>query len=341
MNDGMARQAAYTVQINGMDITSTLAPLLVSASVSLRAGAEGDTASLILDDTGGQIAMPSIGAGIVIAMGWRDTGLRIVFEGTVDEPRSSGGRAVGRLLTITAKGFDSAGASKDRKRKHWDDATVETILSEAAKLAGLASVQVDPTLAGVKLKYWAMSDESFLHMGQRLAERIGGNFRLQRDVAVMARRGAAYAPQIVGRYGANLHGWDISPILGRKIYGKVAAPYFDRTTGKWDQVEIETGLVSKAVLKISPPADDKDDAKRQAEAQAEACKRAGGAGSVTIEGDPSAVPDAACIIVGARPGIDGKYRIAGVTHTLARSAGFLTQVEIAHPDSLISTAGGT
>lgn len=330
----MSRQPTYMVQINGMDITSKVAPILVSASVSLRAGAEGDTASLILDDTGGKIVMPQIGAAILIAMGWQDAGQRVVFEGTVDETRSGASRAVGRLLTISAKGFDSAGAAKDRKRKHWDNATVETILKDAAGLAGVGSVRVDPQLADVTLKYWAMSDESFLHMGQRLAERIGGNFRVQGDVAVMARRGAAYAPQIVARYGDNLHGWDVAPVLGRKLYGKVIAPFFDRKKGKWDEVERETGLSSKAVLKISPPADDRADAQRQADAQAEACKRAGGGGSVTIEGDADAVPDARCVILGARPGIDGNYRIAGVTHTLSRGGGFVTQVEIAHPDSL-------
>ena len=331
----MAKQSIYVVQINGMDITSTLAPLLVSASVVLRAGAEGDAASLILDDTGGQIAMPQIGASIMIALGWKETGTRIVFDGTVDETRSGGGRAVGRLLTVSAKGFDSAGAAKERKRRHWDDATVQTILSDAAKASGVESVQVDPNLSGVTLKYWAMSDESFLHMGQRLAERIGGNFRLQLGVAVMARRGAAYAPQIVARHGDNLHGWDVAPILGRKLYGKVVAPFFDRAAGVWDKIEVETGLASDAVLTISPPADDRDDAQRQAGAQAEASKRAGGGGSVTIEGNPDAVPDAACVIVGARPGIDGAYRIAGVTHTLSRGTGFLTQVDVAHPDGLL------
>lgn len=335
----MSRQSVYRVQINGTDITSKVAPILVSASVSLRAGAEGDTASLILDDTGGQIVMPQIGATILIAMGWRDAGLRTVFEGTVDETRSGGGRAVGRLLTITAKGFDSAGPAKERQRKHWDNATVETILQDAAGLAGVGSVQVDPQLAGVVLKYWAMSDESFLHMGQRMAERIGGNFRVQRDIAVMARRGAAYSPQIIARHGQNLHGWDIAPVLGRKLYGKIVAPFFDRDAGAWDKVEVETGLASDAVLTISPPADDRDDAQRQAEAQAEASKRTGGGGSVTIEGNADAVPDARCIVAGARAGIDGSYRIAGVTHTLSRGGGFVSQVEIAHPDSLTSTAG--
>lgn len=332
----MARRSVYVVTVNGRDITSTLAPILHSASVSLRSGAQGDTASIILDDTRGQIDMPSIGATISIAVGWADTGARIVFDGTVDETRSAASRASGRLLTVTAKGFDSAGAAKDRVRKHWDDSTVRTILGDAAGLAGIGSVQVDPQLAGVTLTYWAMSDESFLHMGQRLAERIGGNFRIQRDVAIMARRGAAYSPEVEARFGVNLHGWDIAPILGRALYGKVVAPFHDRSAGRWDQVEVETGLQSDAVLTISPPADDRADAQRQAEAQAEASKRGAGGGALTIEGAPDATPDGRCRVIGARVGIDGTYRIASVSHTVSRGAGFVTEIELAHPDALIS-----
>lgn len=335
----MARRSIYLVTVNGRDITSTLAPILHSASVSLRSGAQGDTASIILDDTRGQIEMPSIGASISIALGWSDTGARVVFDGTVDETRSAGSRASGRILTISAKGFDAAGAAKDRIRKHWDDATVRTILGDAASLAGIGSAQVDPQLAGITLAYWAMSDESFLHMGQRLAERIGGNFRIQRDVAIMARRGAEYSPGVVARFGDNLHGWDIAPILGRKLYGKVVAPFYDRDAARWDKVDVETGLQSDAVLTISPPADDSDDAQRQAEAQAEASKRGAGGGAVTIEGSSDATPDGRCVVVGARPGIDGSYRVAGVLHSISRGAGFVTELELAHPDALVSKAG--
>jgi uncharacterized protein len=332
----MARRAIYVVTVNGRDITSTLAPLLHAASVSLRSGGQGDAASLILDDTQGQIEMPSIGAAISIAFGWESEGARVVFEGTVDETRSSASRASGRLLSITARGFDSAGAAKGRLRKHWDSSSVQTILGDAAGLAGIDQVQVDPDLADITLTYWAMSDESFLHMGQRLAERIGGNFRIQRGVAIMARRGAQYAPETIARHGENLHGWDVAPVLGRRLFRTVIAPFYDQVAGRWDKVAVETGLPSDADLTISPPADDREDASRQANAQAEASKRAAGGGSVTIEGDPNSTPDGRCRIVGARAGINGSYRIISVNHTLSRGGGFVTAVEIGHPDALIT-----
>ena len=147
----------------------------------------------------------------------------------------------------------------------------------------------------------------------------------------MARRGAAYAPSVTAQRGVNLHGWGLAPVLSREVYGKVVAPYFDRESGKWDQVEVETGLESDAVLKLTPPADDKADAERQASARAETSKRNAGGGSVTIEGSTDAIPDGTCIVSGARAGIDGPYRITSVSHTVSASGGWVTDLELGHP----------
>lgn len=327
----MAKRALYSIVVGGQDATSTIAPLLTALTVSLRAGDEGDAAVITLDDTDGRIDMPATGAVIQIALGWSGEGQRVVFDGTVDEVLSAGSRSGGTTLSVTAKGFDAEGTAKEKRRHHWDDATVETILKDAASAAGIGTVRVDPELAGMTLKYWAMEDESLLHMGRRLAQRIGGDFQVQGDIAQMARRGASYSPLVTATRGVNLHEWSVAPILGRAIYGKVLAPYFDRSAGTWKQVEVETGLESDAVLKISPPANDEVDAQRQAKAQAEACKRAAGGGDVAMEGTTDAVPDGTCQVSGARPGIDGSYRITSVEHTLSRGGGWVTRARLGHP----------
>lgn len=330
----MSKRAIYQVSVDGRDVSSVFRPILISLGVALRDGEQGDMASLTLDDTGGQIAMPATGARIVIALGWVSSGMRVVFEGTVDEVRCSGGRSGGRTLTVSAKGFDAAGRAKEPQRRHWDNATVLKILQDACTSAGVADVAVDPDLASVEMKYWAMTDESLLHMGQRLARRIGGDFQVQGGRAVMARRASSYSPTITAAAGANLHDWDISPVLGRKVYGKVRADFFDRQAGRWDKVEVDTGLESDAVLVLTPAATDRMDAQRQAEAKAEASKREAGGGWVNVEGDSAVVPGCACIVVGARPGIDRSYRVIAVSHSLNRSGGFVTNLELGHPDAL-------
>ena len=336
----MAKRALYSIVVGGQDATSTIAPLLTALTVSLRAGDEGDAAVITLDDTAGQIEMPETGAAIQVALGWSGEGQQVVFDGTVDEVISVGSREGGTTLSVTAKGFSSDRASKDKARRHWDDATVENILKDAASAAGVGTVRVDPNLSGITLKYWAMDDESFLHMGRRLAAKIGGDFQVQGEIAQMARRGAAYSPTVTVAKGETLHDWSLAPILGRKIYGKVIAPYFDRSAGAWKQVEVETGLNSSAVLKITPPANDEEDAQRQATAQAETCKRAAGGGEIGFEGTTAAVPDGMCRLTGARPGIDGNYRVLSVEHTLSRGSGWVTRARLGHPEVTSSETAG-
>jgi phage protein D len=275
--------------------------------------------------------MPKAGAKIAVSIGWAGGGIRQVFAGTVDEVRSVGSRSGGRTLTFTAKGFDMVGKAKDGQTRHWDDKTVEAILKDAGSSADVPNVRVDPDLASIVLKYFSMVDESFLHMGRRLAAQIGGHFRVQDQEALMAKRGGTYTPSVSAAFGLNLHDWDLAPIIGRGQYGKIVATWYDAKAAIWKKVEESTGLKSTAVYTIKPACTDEDDAKRQAKAMAETSKRDSGKGSVSIEGDTSAVPDGLCLVSGTRAGIDGSYRISSVTHNVSRSSGWITNISVNSP----------
>jgi phage protein D len=229
-----------------------------------------------------------------------------------------------------AKGFDATGAAKGQQRRHWDDKTVKTILQDAAKDAGIEAVSVDPALAAKVIDYFSMMDESFLAMGRRLAKEVGGHFRVEGEKAVMSKRGASYAPVVTASWGGNLHTWDIRPTSSRDLYGKVKAPWYDKKAAKWEAVEVETGLESTAVLTLRETSATKEEAQRRADARAETVKQSAGEGSVTIEGDTGAVPDGLCLVTGTRPGIDGTYRIASVSHSYSRS-GFMTDIQLSQP----------
>jgi phage protein D len=329
----MSRRAVFMVTVAGTNITTTLMPVLISLSVSDKVGTHSDTASLEIDDTDGRIVLPRIGAPVIVALGWEGEGVRVVFTGTVDEVRSSGSRGSGRTLSILAKGMDTTGKPKEGQQRHFDESTVEDILMEAGQTAGVTDVEIDPSLASITRKYFEMRDESFIHMGERLAREIGGNFRIQGTKAIMSKRGGRYTAAVIAAWGRNLHGWDISPSLGRTQYSQMRARWYDSGKAQWQEAEEDTALSVEARYDHRYAKPDEDEATQQTASDRATSERDAGEGSVTIEGDTSAIPDGLCIVTGARPGIDGPYRIESVTHSYSRGGGFVTQLSLKQPGS--------
>ena len=319
------------VTVAGTNITTMLMPVLISLSVSDKVGTHSDTASLEIDDTDGRIVLPQIGAPVIVALGWEGDGVRVVFTGTVDEVRSSGSRGSGRTLAISAKGMDTTGKPKEGQQRHFDDSTVEDILKESGKTAGVTVIEVDPSLGSITRKYFEMRDESFIHMGERLAREIGGNFRIQGTRAIMSKRGGSYTSAVVAAWGRNLHGWDISPALGRAQYSQVRTRWYDPKTAQWQEAEEDTALSVEARHDHRYAKPDEDEATQQTASDRATSERDAGEGTLTIEGDTTAIPDGLCIVTGARPGIDGPYRIESVTHTFSRGGGFVTQLSLKQP----------
>jgi uncharacterized protein len=329
----MSKRAAFMVTVAGTNITTTLMPVLISLTVSDKVGTHSDTASLEIDDTDGRIILPQIGATVVVALGWEGEGVRVVFTGTVDEVRSSCSRVSGRTLSITAKGMDTTGKPKEGQQRHFDDSTVEDILTRAGKTAGVTEVDIDPSLASISRKYFEMRDESFIHMGERLAREIGGNFRIQGTRAIMSKRGGTYTAAVIAAWGRNLHGWDISPALGRGQYSQVRARWYDPKKAEWQETEEGTALAVDARHDHRYAKSDEGEATQQTASDRATSERDAGEGSVTIEGDTAAIPDGLCIVTGARPGVDGPWRIESVTHSYSRGGGFVTQLSLKQPGS--------
>ena len=327
----MSKRAVFMVTVAGTNITAPLLPVLISLTVSDKVGTHADTATLEIDDTDGRIVLPQLSAPVIVALGWEGGGVRVVFTGTVDEVRSSGSRGGGRTLSISAKGVDTTGKAKEPQQRHFDHKTVEDILKEAGSSASITEVEVDPALARITRTYFEMRDESFIHMGERLAREIGGNFRIQGTTATMSRRGALYPASVAAVAGRNLHAWDISPALGRAQYGKVRARWYDPAEAAWMETEESTSLGAETRHDHRYGRASEGEAGEQAVADRATSERDAGEGSVTIEGDTGAIPDGLCIVSGARPGIDGAYRIETVTHRYSRGGGFITELELRQP----------
>ena len=327
----MSKRAVFSVTVAGTNITTILRPVLIGLSISDKVGTHTDSARLDIDDSDGRIILPQKGAPVSIALGWESEGMRPVFTGTVDEVMSSGNRGSGRRLRITAKGMDTLGPAKEGQQRHWDDASIETILRDAGAFAGVTRIDIDPDLRGLTRAYFEMHDESFIAMGERLAREIGGNFRVMGDRAVLSKRNGTSTALVRAVWGENLHSWDIAPQLGRPQFSAVRARWYDMAGAAWQMVARETALDVRALHAAKFAKANADESAQQTDSDAATSERDAGEGTVTIEGNTGAIPDGLCLVVGTRGGVDGAYRIDAVTHMLSREGGFVTTLELKHP----------
>lgn len=332
----MRNQGVCVVFIEGISIKLMLRSVLQSVTVSDRAGTSSDSANIVIDDQGGLIAFPRHNVKVSIYMGFRGASVSLVFSGTVDEVRSSGGRG-GTNIEVSAKGLDTSGKVKEPQQRHFDNMTVEDILKAAGEPAGITDIRVDPDLASIDRDYEHMDDESFVAFGERLAEEIGGTFKIRNDAAIMAKKnsgrtpaGVPLPPVLVAR-GENLHTWDIAPYIGRPGYKQIRVRFYDREKAKHDEVVVDTdveGSTAVAVGKFEAP--NKQAAEDKATALKAESERGAGIGFIQIEGNAGVQPEANCIIVGSKIGVDGAYVIDGVDHSYSRGSGFTTKLSVAH-----------
>jgi len=332
-------RAIWQVIIDGKDISTILQPILTNLRISDKAGSSSDTASITLDDRNAQVLLPEKGASIDIWLGTMGDMIALTFRGSVDEVRSNGDRGGGRMVSISAKGFDSSTKVKERKQKHFDGKTIKEMLTDAGKEAGINDIQIDKDLGNIKREYEQMDDESFLAFGERLAGEVGGTFKISGKRAVFAKRNGGVAPNgqplpiIQAVWGNNLISWDIAPFVGRQRYKETRSRYYDEKEAKWKEVKTQTAIEDAPDVTETSRfnASTKEEAEQNANSAKEESERESGEGRVVIEGNISAQPEANCIVIGARPGIDGTYRIDSVDHDVGRSGGFTTTLALGQP----------
>lgn len=126
-------------------------------------------------------------------------------------------------------------------------------------------------------------------------------------------------------------GMRIAPLRGRTKFARTKARYFDRASASFKEIEIETGIDAEATSEVRGAYADEDQAKGVAEGRKANSDREGGQGSVEMDLDVAAQAEGTFIMTGARPGIDGIYRISGVDKKADRSGGATMRLEIKQP----------
>ncbi len=319
----------WSVILNGDDISQDLRRYLMTISATDKAGFSSDSCSLTLDDRKGQIKLPSAGHRLSVLLEGKK-----VFEGITDQPPSSGGRSVGRKLTLKAKGFDERSPVKQPLSFHKDDATLEEFLQDAAKKAGF-NIKVDPAFKGIFRDYWSANGESFHAIGQRYAKELNGAFKIRDKTAVLLPLGADNGlPTIKCTYPGNIINWRIKPRDLRRAFTGASVRYLDRDEGKVKEVKRpykEEEIDDPVLNAIRSTVKDESQALELIKARESQAQREKASGSVSIDIEPEAQAEALCIVEGVRQGIDGSYRIESRTHRASRGSGATTTLSLKDP----------
>ncbi len=341
-------RAAYSISIDGVDVSANFGPVLESLSLTDSDGGKSDTLEIVLNDQYGQLLLPRTGALIQAAIWWEEVPSfsvpgSITFSGKTDAPKSQGARRKGMTLSISAKSADVAGKGKEKKHRYKDDAKFSDVAQAWGSEAGY-QVQIDQALGSINRNYWHMSNESFLNWGRRIAEEIGATFKVAYPNAVFVPRnsgssasGQALAPFVVTRPG-NLVSWDLTPTQGQGVYANAKATYYDAAAGLWKTVSAATGIAG-AEADHTETYKHADATRAQAKAtnNADQSKRKSGGGSIDTYGDPRARSQNSCTVSGIRDGVDGEYRIKTVHHTYVRGGGWGCSTTVEQPQGSAGT----
>jgi uncharacterized protein len=356
----------WQLSIDGADVSSNFGPVLISMTIHETEGGKADTLEIELDDTDGQIALPSMGAEVDAAIGWDDTGATATFIGYIgavaskgkghgdahrhshhkkeekqhgEGAHSAGDRSKGRTLTLTATSADMRSDAKGHVEKHMDNSSFQDAATSFASDAGL-SVNVDPTIGAINRTYWGIANESFLEWGARIATDIGATFKVYGTNAVFVPRDGNTSASgealvdIDATWGDNLISWSISPILSRNDYAEFGARWYDMDGAQWNREaatsDSSDGVTAKHTGNYKSASQDHATLRANS-SKSEGKRDKGGGDNVVIQGEPDAQVQANCNVSGVRDGVDGTYTIAGVTHHLTRHGSFTTELSLKQP----------
>lgn len=347
-------RAHWRVTVNGQNVTDRFDPFLISATV-LDKEQEADVAVIELDDRYGRIVLPDDGARVQIAFGWSDEGMRTTFEGTVSDLESYAQKSTGRLLRIEAKSVNLLSWVKGQFSGNWGDGEKEElklggVLEDVAKKLGL-SAKIDPDIAAKTRKYWTMANESPMQFFMRMAREHGAVAKFQGDTVSITKSDdfvnaeGEQMQKILAVAGQNLMAWRIRPVSSRAQWAKTAHMYFDRMKAdmKIHGKEVGgSGPFGKAAAEHLGwmPKGTEGVAQEQAGSDATTSLRRRGYGWVVIDGEPRAQSQAPIGIVGARPGVDGDYRIVEVEHNYLRGGGYTTRCDVEQPKAALPDTPG-
>jgi len=324
-------QVRIEITVDGQSVAGAFYERLISLSVTDKEGVTSDSFTAELNDGPPSfLALPRTGAIVDIRLGYGGGALRSVGRFTVDKVQVT---CLPYKVSISGKSENRrSGKFKERKERHWDDATVGEVVSQIALENGLMA-SIDGAIGAYRYDWLGQQDESDFHFLERLSERHNALFAVKNETLVFVARGSGLSAgsEFVGSVVVTppiiIQGSCTFEANDRTRFKKVVAYHQDRDKAERVEIEADADADGDSVYRLPEPYADVAEADKAAQAKAKQLKRGEGAASVTVVGDTSIVAGAPLLFQGVRPGLDGvPYLIDTVTHEVSKRGGFTTKI---------------
>ncbi|EKH2362097.1 TPA: phage late control D family protein [Escherichia coli] len=341
---------AFSISIEGRDITTVLDNRLMGLTLTDNRGFEADQLDLELDDADGKIVLPRRGAVITLALGWKGQPLFPKGAFTVDEIEHTG--APDRL-TIRARSADFRETLNTRREKSWHKTTVGEVVKEIAVRHKL-KMALGKDLSDKPVEHIDQTNESDGSFLMRLARQYGAIASVKNGNLLFIRQGQGKSasgkplPVItITRKDGDSHRFTLAD---RGAYTGVMASWLHtresakkesttvkrkrRTKKQKKEPEAKQGdyLVGtdENVLVLNRTYANRSNAERAAKMQWERLQRGVASFSLQLaEGRADLYTEMPVKVSGFKQPIDdAEWTITTLTHTVSPDNGFTTSIEL-------------
>lgn len=327
----------FRVLANSQDITAVIVDRFVSLSLTDETGITSDMLEIVLadGDPAAPIQKPPKGAELEVFLGYDGANERMGMF-VCDEIEYSGWpqemtiRARGAIFDKTPKGKANLQSQKERS---WPAGTkLGDMVAKIAKEHGMEPA-VAASLKSIVLPHIDQASESDLNLLVRIGKKYDAIVKPSDGKLVMAKRGESKSVS-----GKTLPTISLTPASGitrfrvtetaRESSGTVVAYYRRNQQNKRHEVKVGEG---EPVTRLKQYFPEKGMAVSAAKAELAKRDRAKSTLAMSMPGRNDLAAECPLIVSGFRDGVDGKYIVTRVAHSIVKGQGYSVSLEAELP----------
>ncbi|WP_246190416.1 phage late control D family protein [Pandoraea captiosa] len=349
----------YRITKDGKDITGAFTGRLISLSLEEYRGFEADQLDIELDDADGTLELPSRGAKLAVAFGWKHEGLIDKGKFTVDEITHTGPPD---RIVIRARSADLRSGLTKKRESSYHNVSLLDLVNLIAQRHNLGAM-IASALANQLLSHIDQTGESDASFLTRVAKMFDAIATVKADKLLFTKLGQSLTASgkplsrlTITRQLGDQHHFSVAD---RESFDSVVAYYQDTRAAKKGQVVVtsvaetststSTGNANGSAKKrknakpeasvVEPTGNTKElrhtyasktNALRAARAEWQRIQRGVATFSMTLaRGNAELFPEVPVSVRGFKPQIDNTdWLLAKTRHTLDSNGGFTTQIEL-------------